>query len=74
MRAQCLDRVVFPRQLAFGQGCMDFIVANLMKSHHRATFSSAQFRYQMVQALARFWRNWPRAQRANRISFTDHAA
>ena len=69
VRAQGLRRVVGAGQVGFGQVCVDFVVADLMKQDGWAAFAAAQFGDKMVQALRSIWRNGPVAKRAYGVVF-----
>ncbi len=45
---------------------MDFIVADLVEQHSRSSPTAAQDRHKVVQALTRFGRDRPIAERADR--------
>lgn len=56
-------------EVGFGEGCVNFVVANLMKQNRRTAFAAAQFGDKMVQALRRIWRNGAVAKRAYGVVF-----
>ena len=67
MRAQGLDCRIVARQFSLGQGCVNFIVANLMQPNDRPAFAAFECRDQLMQGLRRVWRYGPAAERADRV-------
>lgn len=69
MAAQGLNGAVIPCQLGLGQRGVNFIVTDLVQSHHRAAFAALQLGNEMVQALPCIRRDGPVAQGADGIVF-----
>ncbi len=69
MGSQSLRRVELPRQLRLGQGCMDFLMADVMHQHRRTTLATLQLGNQVMHALFHAWRDWAQTQWADRIGF-----
>lgn len=67
MGLQCLDGVVVAGEFGFGQGGVDFLVADLMEQHRGPVFTAPEPRDQVVQALWRVGWDRARAKGANRV-------
>ncbi len=65
MRAQRFGRVIVARKFGFGQGRVDFVVADLMHTHDRPALAALQLGRQVVQALPGVRRDWAQADRAD---------
>ncbi len=65
--AQCLDRVIVTGKLGFGQGGVDFIVADLVQQYRRPALAAFESWHKVVQALPGLRRDRALAQGADRI-------
>ena len=66
MGTQRLNRIEVTGQLGFGQGGVNFVVADLVQQHRRPTLPAAQLGRQMMQGLLGMGRDWAAANRADR--------
>lgn len=66
-RAEGLGRVVAASQIAFGQGCVDGAVADLVQKHRWPFSPALQFWDEVVKGFARFRRYRALAELANRF-------
>ena len=73
MGPQSFNGRIIPGQFGFGQGCVDFVVADLMEKHRGPALAAPEFRDKVVVALADLGRNGPTAKRADRIAHKDQS-
>lgn len=67
MRPELFRRVEFTRQLCFGQGGVDFAVANVVHQDRWPALAAFELWYQVVQALGGIRGDWTVTEWANRI-------
>ena len=66
MAAQRLGRVEMPGEFSFGQGGVDFLVADVMQQDGRAAFAALEFGDQVMGRLRHVGRDRAQAKRADR--------
>ncbi len=67
MRAQGRDRVVAAGEVCLAQGCVDFVVTDLMQEHSWSALAALEARDQVMLALRGAGRDRAIAKRANRV-------